>query len=102
MESLTPYTMKVNEVQKNYILTEYELLQWCLHCRNFASICFAQGSLYITTFYFEIFDWKKDVNIRLIRWVLFLQYFDFKVKHTKAKNQVDDHLSRLEDKAMRE
>ena len=34
---------------------------------------------------------KKDVNPRLIRWVLFLQKFDFEVDYSKgAENQVVD------------
>ncbi|XP_047256108.1 uncharacterized protein LOC124888861 [Capsicum annuum] len=40
---------------------------------------------------------KKDANLRLIRWMLLLQKFDFKVKDRKGcKSQVADHLSRLE------
>ena len=39
----------------------------------------------------------------LIRWVLLLQEFDFDVLDRKGtENQVADHLSRLEDEAMRE
>nr|GEV75710.1 reverse transcriptase domain-containing protein [Tanacetum cinerariifolium] len=39
----------------------------------------------------------KDSNARLLRWVLLLQEFKFKVIDTKgAKNLVADHLSRLE------
>ena len=46
---------------------------------------------------------KKDVKPRLIRWVLLLQEFDFEVRDRNGiKNQVADHLSRLEDEAMRE
>ena len=46
---------------------------------------------------------KKDVKLRLIRWVLLLQEFDFDVRDRKVtENQVADHLSRLEDEAMRE
>ena len=46
---------------------------------------------------------KKDVKPRLIRWVLLLQEFDFEVLDRKGtENQVADHLSRLEDEAMRE
>nr|GEV92048.1 hypothetical protein [Tanacetum cinerariifolium] len=40
---------------------------------------------------------KKDAKVRLLRWVLLLQEFDFKVLDTKgAKNLAADHLSRLE------
>nr|GEZ70725.1 hypothetical protein [Tanacetum cinerariifolium] len=40
---------------------------------------------------------KKDANARLLRWVLLLQEFDFKVLDTKgAENLATDHLSRLE------
>ena len=39
----------------------------------------------------------------LIRWVLLLQEFKFEVKDRKGiKNQVTDHLSRLEDGVMQE
>nr|GEY14043.1 reverse transcriptase domain-containing protein [Tanacetum cinerariifolium] len=40
---------------------------------------------------------KKDAEARLLRWVLLLQEFDFKVLDTKgAENLAADHLSRLE------
>ncbi|GJR77001.1 reverse transcriptase domain-containing protein [Tanacetum coccineum] len=40
---------------------------------------------------------KKDTKARLLRWVLLLQEFDFKVIDTKgAENYAADHLSRLE------
>nr|GEV75131.1 reverse transcriptase domain-containing protein [Tanacetum cinerariifolium] len=39
---------------------------------------------------------KKDAKARLLRWILLLQEFDFKVIDTKgAKNYATDHLSRL-------
>ena len=39
----------------------------------------------------------------MIRWVLLLHEFDFEVRDRKGtENQVADHLSRLEDEAMRE
>ena len=39
----------------------------------------------------------------MIRWVLLSQEFDFEVKDRKGtENQVADHLSSLEDEAMRE
>nr|GFB05969.1 reverse transcriptase domain-containing protein [Tanacetum cinerariifolium] len=40
---------------------------------------------------------KKDAKARLLRWILLLQDFDFKVIDTRgAENYVADHLSRLE------
>ena len=46
---------------------------------------------------------NKYVKPRLIRWVLLLQEFDFDVKdRIGSENQVVDHLSRLEDEAMRD
>nr|GEZ16720.1 hypothetical protein [Tanacetum cinerariifolium] len=40
---------------------------------------------------------KKDAKVRLLRWVLLLQEFDFKVLDTKgAENLAANHLSRLE------
>nr|GFD24034.1 reverse transcriptase domain-containing protein [Tanacetum cinerariifolium] len=40
---------------------------------------------------------KKDAKARLLRWILLLQEFDFKVINTRgAKNYAADHFSRLE------
>nr|GEZ74226.1 reverse transcriptase domain-containing protein [Tanacetum cinerariifolium] len=40
---------------------------------------------------------KKDMKARLLRWILLLQEFDFKVIDTRgAENYAADHLSRLE------
>ena len=46
---------------------------------------------------------KKDAKPSLTRWVLVLKEFDFEVRDIKGtENQVADHLSLLEDDAMRE
>ena len=46
---------------------------------------------------------KKDAKTRFIRRSLLLQEFDFEIKGIKGtENQVADHLSRLEDEAMRQ
>nr|GFD41659.1 reverse transcriptase domain-containing protein [Tanacetum cinerariifolium] len=40
---------------------------------------------------------KKDAKARLLRWILLLREFDFKVINTHgAENYAADHLSRLE------
>ena len=40
---------------------------------------------------------KKDVKPRLIRWIHLFQEFDLEIRDKKeTKNQVVDHLSRLE------
>ena len=39
---------------------------------------------------------KKDVNTRLIRWIMLLLEFDYEIKDRKgSENPVADHLSRL-------
>nr|GEW79441.1 putative reverse transcriptase domain-containing protein [Tanacetum cinerariifolium] len=49
------------------------------------------------------FGFKKDEKRRLIRWILLLQGFNFKIKDKKgAKNLAADHLSRLENPNMGE
>ena len=46
---------------------------------------------------------KKDSKPRLVTWLLLLQEFGFKVKYRKGtEKQVSNHLSRLEDKHMRD
>ena len=40
---------------------------------------------------------KKDAKLRLIRWLLLLQEFNFKIRDKKGiENLIADHLSRLE------
>ena len=44
---------------------------------------------------------KKDAKTQLVRWELLFQEFDVEVKDIKwTKNQVANHLSRLEYEAM--
>ena len=46
---------------------------------------------------------KKDAKPRLIRWILYLQEFDLKIKDKKGvANTVADHLSRMQVTNMQE
>nr|GEZ41075.1 hypothetical protein [Tanacetum cinerariifolium] len=64
---------------------------WPIH---YASKTMNQAETNYTTTKKEIF---ADAKARLLRWILLLQEFDFKVIDTKgAENYATDHLSRLE------
>ena len=91
-----------NKAQKNYTVTKQELLAVVFAFEKFFSYLFGIRVIvhtdHSTLRYLMI---KKDVKLRLIRWVLMLQEFDFEVKYRKGTdNQVVDHLSQLEDDAM--
>nr|GEW23863.1 reverse transcriptase domain-containing protein [Tanacetum cinerariifolium] len=86
------------EAKSNYTTTEKEMLAvvyafekfWCYLIMN-KSIVYTDHSALKYLFA------KKDSKARLLRWVLLLQEFTFKVIKTKgAKNLAADHLSRLE------
>ncbi|XP_069144451.1 uncharacterized protein [Solanum lycopersicum] len=94
----------LNKAQKNYTVTERELLAVIFAFEKFRS--YLLGSRVIahtdhsTLRYLMAKNYAKP---RLIRWVLLLQEFDFEVPDKKGtENQVADNLSRLEDEAMRE
>ena len=94
----------LNEAQKNYTVTEQELLAVVL---AFEKICsYLLGTRVIVHVDHSTLRYlmaKKDIKPRLIRWVLLLQELDSEVRDRKGtKNQVANHLSRLEDEAMRE
>lgn len=87
----------LNGAQKNYTVTEQELLAvvyafekfWAYQLETKVVVHTDHAAL---RYLME----KKDAKLRLIRWVLLLQEFDFKVKDQKEyENQVADHLSRL-------
>ncbi|GJU40301.1 reverse transcriptase domain-containing protein [Tanacetum coccineum] len=87
----------MTEAESNYTTTEKEML---VVVYAFESYVIS----YQTTVFFDtdhsalkyLFN-KKDAKAILLRWVLLLQEFDFKVIDTKgAENYAADHLSRLE------
>ncbi|MFV1224578.1 ribonuclease H family protein, partial [Klebsiella pneumoniae] len=93
-----------NEAQKNYTLSEQELLAVVFAFEKFHSNLVGTRVIVHSDHSALIYLMeKKDVKPRLIRWVLLLQEFDFEVLDRKGtENQVADHLSRLEDESMRE
>nr|GEZ63418.1 hypothetical protein [Tanacetum cinerariifolium] len=88
----------MNQVETNYTRTEKEMLAVVYAFENFRSYLIMNKSIVYTDhsalkFLFA----KKDAKSRLLRWILLLQEFDFKVIDTRgAKNYAADHLSRLE------
>ena len=94
----------LNEAQKNYIVTEQELLAVVFTFEKFHS--YLLGTIVIVHNDHSALTYlmvKKDAKPRLIRWVLLLQEFNFELKDIKGtKNQVADNLYRLEDEVMPE
>ncbi|GKF87846.1 reverse transcriptase domain-containing protein [Tanacetum coccineum] len=86
------------EAQTNYTTTEKELLAIVYAFEKFRSYLIMNKSIVHTDHSaLKYLFTKKDAKARLLRWVLLLQEFDFKVIDTKgAENLAADHLSRLE------
>nr|GFA95957.1 reverse transcriptase domain-containing protein [Tanacetum cinerariifolium] len=82
----------MNQAKTNYTTTEKEMLAIVYAFEKFrSSIIYTDHSALKYLFS------KKDVKTRLLRWILLLQEFDFKVIDTKgAENYAANHLSRLE------
>ncbi|GJX45468.1 reverse transcriptase domain-containing protein [Tanacetum coccineum] len=88
----------MTEVETNYTTTEKEMLAVVYAFEMFRSYLIMNKSIVYTdhSALKYLFN-KKDAKARLLRWVLLLQEFDFKVIDTKgAENYAADHLSRLE------
>nr|GEY25600.1 reverse transcriptase domain-containing protein [Tanacetum cinerariifolium] len=88
----------MNHTETNYTTTEKEMLAVVYAFKKFWSYLIMNKSIvhtdHSTLKYLFV---KKDAKARLLRWVLLLQEFDFKVLDTKgAENLAADHLSRLE------
>ncbi|GJW77326.1 reverse transcriptase domain-containing protein [Tanacetum coccineum] len=88
----------MTEAESNYTTTEKEMLAVVYAFKKFQSYLIMNKSIVYTdhSALKYLFN-KKYAKARLLRWVLLLQEFDFKVIDTKgAENYAADHLSRLE------
>nr|GEW36138.1 reverse transcriptase domain-containing protein [Tanacetum cinerariifolium] len=88
----------MNQGEANYPTTEKEMLAVVYAFEKFRSYLIMNKSIvYIDHSALKYLFAKKDAKAHLLRWILLLQEFDFKVIDTRgAENYVADHLSRLE------
>nr|GEV80398.1 reverse transcriptase domain-containing protein [Tanacetum cinerariifolium] len=88
----------MTDAESNYTTTEKEMLAVVYAFEKFRSYLIMNKSIVHTDHSaLKYLFAKKDAKARLLRWVLLLQEFDFKVLDTKgAENLTADHLSRLE------
>nr|GEY36707.1 reverse transcriptase domain-containing protein [Tanacetum cinerariifolium] len=88
----------MSEAESNYTTTEKEMLTVVYAFEKFWSYLILNKSIVYTDHSaLKYLFAKKDLEARLLRWVLLLQEFTFKVVDTKgAENLAADHLSRLE------
>nr|GFA01762.1 reverse transcriptase domain-containing protein [Tanacetum cinerariifolium] len=88
----------LTDAESNYTTTKKEMLAVVYAFEKFQSYmimnkCIVHTNHSALKYLFA----KKDAKVRLLRWVLLLQEFDFDVIDTKgAENLAADHLSRLE------
>nr|GFB37017.1 reverse transcriptase domain-containing protein [Tanacetum cinerariifolium] len=88
----------MNQAEMNYTTTEKEMLVVVYAFEKFRSYLIMNRSIVYTDHStLKYLFSKKDAKARLLRWILLLQEFDFKVIDTKGvENYAADHLSRLE------
>nr|GEY80767.1 reverse transcriptase domain-containing protein [Tanacetum cinerariifolium] len=88
----------MNDAETNYTTTEKEMLAVVYAFEKFRSYLIMNKSIVHSDHSaLRYLFAKKDAKARLLRWVLLLQEFDFKVLDIKgAENLAADHLSRLE------
>nr|GEW49367.1 reverse transcriptase domain-containing protein [Tanacetum cinerariifolium] len=88
----------MNQAETNYTTIEKEMLAVVYAFEKFRSYLIMNKSIVYTDHSaLKYLFAKKDAKARLLRWILLLQEFDFKVIDTKgAENYAADHLSRLE------
>nr|GFD11371.1 reverse transcriptase domain-containing protein [Tanacetum cinerariifolium] len=86
------------QAETNYMTTKKEMLAVVYAFEKFRSYLIMNKSIVYTDHSaLKYLFTKKDAKARLLRWILLLQVFDFKVIDTKgAENYAADHLSRLE------
>ncbi|KAL4354091.1 hypothetical protein GQ457_06G017630 [Hibiscus cannabinus] len=90
----------LNDAQVNYTTAEKEMLAVIFAFDKFRSYLIGTKVIVHTDHSaIKYLLSKKDAKPRLIRWILLLQEFDIEIIDRKGtKNQVADHLSRLENK----
>nr|GEY82420.1 reverse transcriptase domain-containing protein [Tanacetum cinerariifolium] len=88
----------MNQAKTNYTTTKKEMLAVVYAFEKFRSYLIMNKSIVYTDHSaLKYLFAKKDAKARLLRWILLLQEFDFKVIDTRgAENYAADHLSRLE------
>ncbi|GJR99451.1 reverse transcriptase domain-containing protein [Tanacetum coccineum] len=88
----------MSEVESHYTTMEKKMLAVVYAFEKFRSYLILNKSIvYMDHSALKYLFAKKDSKARLLRWVLLLQEFKFKVIDTKgAENLAADHLSRLE------
>nr|GFC25553.1 reverse transcriptase domain-containing protein [Tanacetum cinerariifolium] len=88
----------MTQAETNYTTTEKEMLAVVYAFEKFRSYLIMNKSIVYTDHSaLKYLFAKKDAKACLLRWILLLQEFDFKVIDTKgAENYAANHLSRLE------
>ena len=92
------------EAQLNYTTTEKEFLSVVFGFDKFrAYLVGTKVTAYTDHLAIKYLLQKKDAKPHLIWWVSLLQEFSLEIKdHKGTKNQVADHLSRLEERTKKE
>nr|GEU47426.1 reverse transcriptase domain-containing protein [Tanacetum cinerariifolium] len=88
----------MTKAESNFTTTKKEMLEVVYAFEKFRSYLIMNKSIVYTDHSALKYVFaKKDAKARLLRWILLLQEFDFKVIDTKgAENYAADHLSHLE------